>query len=93
MSDELPDPCEKRNSLCRGNQRKSTLANRFADESRQDGSPPCDLLAVAPRYLVLLAPGSRALTLACHGSFHLDFSRASKDGCSTQKDVHLSKDP
>src|ERR1700676_1994514 len=43
------------------------------DESRQDGSPPCDLLAVPPRYLVLRAPGSRTLTLACLGSFHLDF--------------------
>src|ERR1700682_6724268 len=43
------------------------------DESRQDGSPPCDLLTVSPRFLVLRAPGSRTLTLACLGSFHLDF--------------------
>src|SRR5882762_544315 len=43
------------------------------DESRQDGSPPRDLSAVPPRYLALLAPGSHSISLACHGSFHLDF--------------------
>src|SRR5882762_1599635 len=42
-------------------------------ESRQDGSPPRDLSAVPPRYLALLAPGSRSISLACHGSFHFDF--------------------
>src|SRR5882672_2203624 len=52
---------------------KARWRTTLPDESRQDGSPPRDLSAVPPRYLALLAPGSRSLSLACHGSFHLDF--------------------
>src|SRR6266576_3100692 len=64
--------CVKRKSLGRRNQRKARWRRAWPAESRQDGSPP-RLFAVPPRYLALLAPGSRALSLACHGSFHLDF--------------------
>ena len=67
------DPCVKRNSLGRRNQRKSRLAKGFARRIKARCSPPCDLSAVLLRYLVLPAPGSRSLSLACHGSFHLDF--------------------
>src|SRR5713226_7226828 len=48
----------------------------FAQEAREGAevcSPPCDLSAVPPRYLVLPAPGSRVLPIACRGSFHRDF--------------------
>src|SRR5713101_127444 len=34
---------------------------------------PAGLLALRTRYLALLAPGSRSVSLACHGSLHLDF--------------------
>ena len=55
------------------------------DESRQVGSPPGGLLALPRLLLALVARGSLPLSLACHGSFHLDF------GAHPRMDAALKK--
>ena len=86
-------PRVKRNSPCRRNQWKSTLANRFAER-------------IEARWFATVRSVSRSSAISGSTSAHLALyfsreprvisprlSRASKDGCSTEKDVHLSIDP
>src|SRR5580704_5213120 len=69
-------------ALCRRSAKKRVGEATWPDESGQDASPSAD-----------------KASSACQGHFisHLDLSprlsRASRDGCSTQKDVYLFSNP
>jgi hypothetical protein len=87
------DPLVKRNSLCRRNQRKSTLANRFAKRIeakwfatvRSVSRSSAISGSSSAQFALYLSLASRVISPR--------LSRASKDGCSTEKDVRLSIDP
>jgi hypothetical protein len=81
-----------RNSLCRRNQRKSTLANRFAKRIEARWFATVRFVSRSSAISALLAL-ARALFLSRATGVSPRLSRASKDGCSTEKDVHLSIDP